>query len=382
MRLSVVVGTMNVGGKEIERLIMSFAEQEYSDKELIIVDGGSTDDTVETLKKYDDLISCWISEPDNGLVDAYNKGVKLSTGSFICFMGGSDWFNKGVFDEIVKAYNESGADVLYGDCALEQPNGELIMRSAGNVDLDSLYYSSSAFCTAGTFAKKEIFEMLEGVDLKIANDVFMWGMAHRKGYRFHYVDSGCPIAFFSCGGVSSTKEYPLWKDVRKARLMVIEGSYSLSKRWRSVLDSDYGIKMARLYKRVLPINEYLDLMSDSIEESENYVIWGSGYYGKEIYAALLRRGKKISHIVDSAADRQGCVFENMVIESPRILNNETKAEIIIAVSDYEAEIRRQIDTIISTGSVKVDSVGSIMYRAYLKRGDGILDKAYSEGIIG
>ena len=89
--ISVVIAVFN-GERYLEQTIQSIVEQTYDDKELIIIDGGSTDKTVEIIKKYESKIAYWVSEKDKGIADAFNKGVKAARGDYINFQGDGDGF--------------------------------------------------------------------------------------------------------------------------------------------------------------------------------------------------------------------------------------------------------------------------------------------------
>lgn len=85
MKISVVTVCYNAADT-IEKTMLSVLNQTHHDIEYIIIDGGSTDGTVEIIRKYADRIAYWVSEPDKGIYDAMNKGIKVATGEWINFM--------------------------------------------------------------------------------------------------------------------------------------------------------------------------------------------------------------------------------------------------------------------------------------------------------
>ena len=90
-KVSIIVPSFNQGGC-IEKLIRSVIIQNYPNKELIIIDGGSTDQALDVIKKYENFIAYWISETDQGIFDAMNKGIQKSTGDWLYFIGCDDYF--------------------------------------------------------------------------------------------------------------------------------------------------------------------------------------------------------------------------------------------------------------------------------------------------
>lgn len=87
--ISIIIATYN-SEKYLEQCIMSVLSQSYSNFELLVIDGGSTDNTVSIVKRYDDSVSYWISEPDNGIYDAWNKAVQRANGQWLVFLGSDD----------------------------------------------------------------------------------------------------------------------------------------------------------------------------------------------------------------------------------------------------------------------------------------------------
>jgi glycosyltransferase involved in cell wall biosynthesis len=115
MKLSLITVTRN-SGQYLEDSIKSVVGQTYKDIEFIIIDGKSNDNTIDIIKKYENYIHHWISEPDRGMYDAINKGMQLSTGDIIGILNSDDIFdNNDVVAAIVKTFVEQQVDSIYGD---------------------------------------------------------------------------------------------------------------------------------------------------------------------------------------------------------------------------------------------------------------------------
>ena len=89
--ITIIIAVFN-GAKTLQQCIDSVVQQSYPNKQLIIIDGGSTDGTVELLQANDQSISYWVSEPDKGIYNAWNKGLLKAEGEWICFLGADDYF--------------------------------------------------------------------------------------------------------------------------------------------------------------------------------------------------------------------------------------------------------------------------------------------------
>lgn len=134
--ISVVTVSYNAA-LTIEQTILSIINQTYKNIEYIIVDGGSTDDTINIIKKYADEITYWVSESDRGIYDAMNKGVDVATGDWICFVNCGDYFSSlDVLDKIFNNNTYSKIDIIYGDS--EAFNDELILYSKAGEDICEL----------------------------------------------------------------------------------------------------------------------------------------------------------------------------------------------------------------------------------------------------
>jgi len=122
MKVSIITAVYN-GVETIEGCIKSVVGQNYPDIEHIIIDGGSTDGTLDVIKKYGDSIAKVISEPDSGIYDAMNKGIKLATGDVIGFLNSDDFYaSNEVLEKVADVFRKYDVDSCYGDLVYVDKN--------------------------------------------------------------------------------------------------------------------------------------------------------------------------------------------------------------------------------------------------------------------
>ena len=139
-------------GKKLEETILSILSQTYDNLEFIIIDGSSTDGTIDIIKKYQDKIDYWISEKDSGIFDAMNKGILAAKGDYINFMNAGDFFiRKNLVMEIVDILNSQEIDFLYGDVNVGNNN---IIKNKIRYNTQFIY---KTICHQAIFAHKKCF---------------------------------------------------------------------------------------------------------------------------------------------------------------------------------------------------------------------------------
>ncbi len=198
-KLSLITINLN-DAKGLEKTLSSvWNDQAYTDFEHIVIDGGSTDGSVDVIKKYADKLAYWISEPDKGIYNAMNKGIVKATGDYLLFINGGDWLAPDILTEVFK--NKFDEDIVYGNFTYVKNNGslrpEIYKRPLTYIDL--LIYSIGH---PASFIKKSLFDKgLYNENFRIVSD---WAF-----YCDHIIKNRCSvrhidmnISFFNTYGIS------------------------------------------------------------------------------------------------------------------------------------------------------------------------------------
>ncbi len=163
--------------KYIEQTILSIINQDYDNLEYIIIDGGSTDGTVDIIKKYEDKITYWISEPDKGQSEAINKGIKVSTGDVFNWINADDYLEEGILKVIGKYFEDDSLNVLCTRTTFIRPDGSTYINVATDFS-QGLYkvLNSRGLNQMGMFWRMSKIKELKGVNtnFQYAMDLDMW----------------------------------------------------------------------------------------------------------------------------------------------------------------------------------------------------------------
>ncbi len=156
MKLSII--TVNLNNKEgLQKTIDSIVPQTFKDFEWIVIDGGSTDGSKELIERFSDHMSFWVSEPDKGIYNAMNKGIKVAKGEYVNFMNSGDCFAKDtVLEEVF--INPHSADVLYGYMTRDTIDGEYVNLPLMKKKLSWMDFYHDGLPHQSSFIKRELFE--------------------------------------------------------------------------------------------------------------------------------------------------------------------------------------------------------------------------------
>jgi glycosyltransferase involved in cell wall biosynthesis len=162
MRVTLITIVRN-GESYIERTIKSALSQSYNNIEYIVLDGSSSDRTMEVVAAYKDRISIVVSEPDKGISDAWNKGLGLATGDIIALLNAGDGHYPDAVSKAVQAI-KAGADMTYGDTELVDDDGKVLRVNQGRFHL--WWYSAGfGFYHPSVFARKSVYDKVGGFSL-------------------------------------------------------------------------------------------------------------------------------------------------------------------------------------------------------------------------
>lgn len=163
--------TVNYNDKiGLNKTIQSVVNQNFEDFEFIIIDGGSTDGSLDTIEQNKSKINYWVSEKDNGVFNAMNKGIKAANGEFVIFMNGGDCFASDTILSEVSSELNSDFDIYYGDNNKISPNSKRLKKYPEKLTF-SFFYSSS-INHQSTFIRRSLFEtyFYYNENYKIASD--------------------------------------------------------------------------------------------------------------------------------------------------------------------------------------------------------------------
>jgi glycosyltransferase involved in cell wall biosynthesis len=206
MKISIITVCYN-SASHISDAILSVARQNYPEIEHIIVDGGSTDGTEEILKAHENKIAQWISEPDSGIYDAMNKGLKMATGDIVGILNSDDfYYNDHIISTVADAFTDPEIDAVYGDLIFVDPeNLNRVVRSYSSAKWNPERFAKGYMPAHPTFFVRSKYYEQYGwfeTDYKIAADYEMLiRLLYVHKLRYKYL----PVTMVKMrkGGVSS-----------------------------------------------------------------------------------------------------------------------------------------------------------------------------------
>jgi len=201
----------------LQRCIDSVQNQSHANVEHIVIDGGSTDGTLDTIKRNQHVLDYFISEPDSGIYAAMNKGIRLARGRYLAMINSDDWLIPDGVRKSVRALLESGADFSIGHANVFNEAGEHFHTwKIGNFD-DRILISGMSFCHQAVFAHRDCYNSLGlySENLRICSDYKWVKSLFVNKRRAIFLEE--PVVNFSYTGLTVTHR-GLWKAEAKILL--------------------------------------------------------------------------------------------------------------------------------------------------------------------
>jgi glycosyltransferase involved in cell wall biosynthesis len=265
-RISIITPSYNQG-RYLEQTIRSVLAQDYPNLEYIVIDGGSTDQSVEILKHYSSRIQYWISEPDGGQTMAINKGLRRCTGEIIGYLNSDDYYLPGALPAVARAFlRQPGADLIYGRCAFVDEHGEPKQEHFGSItsfreilDLWGVWWAKRQLVQPEVFWTRRIMNRIGHFDenLTYAMDYDYWVRILRAGSLAFRLDYPTAAFRFHAAQKSTAREKAA------TELLQIVKSYLWEKRSPVPWSERFKLQNHWLYQSV-----FLKEVTDSLGRNE------------------------------------------------------------------------------------------------------------------
>jgi glycosyltransferase involved in cell wall biosynthesis len=216
--LVTVITVVYNGEKYLEHTIQSVLSQTYNNIEYIVVDGGSSDGTLDILRKYNNQIAYWKSEPDRGISDAFNKGIELATGEVIGILNADDWYEPDAVSRVVAHYKPDS--ILHGIIQYWDEEGSKEAQARPNL---SILPREMSLNHPTVFISKSLYQKHGTFDLryKLSMDYHLLLRLYKANVQFIYVDA--VITNMRLGGASANIE-ECYREVLKVKDDVLGAS--------------------------------------------------------------------------------------------------------------------------------------------------------------
>ncbi len=189
------------GEKHLDKTISSVINQTYKNIEYIIVDGGSTDGTLDIIRKYENLVDYWVSEKDQGIYDAMNKGIGLASGKYIGLINADDWYSLDAVEVVVQMFSQSRAEVIFGQVFFVDERLQLarildvpIPKNRRELKINIVH--PATFLAASIYKQKKF-----DIRFRLASDYAFFLDVFDSGATFLRVEK--VLSYMRCGGSSS-----------------------------------------------------------------------------------------------------------------------------------------------------------------------------------
>jgi len=330
-KISIITVTYNAE-KFLEKTIQSVINQNYKNLEFLIIDGKSTDKTINIIKKYENQLTYWISEEDNGIYDAMNKGINKATGDWINFMNAGDMLSSNtILTEVFnKTYN---CDVIYSDSFIINNKLEITKEFKAE-NLNYFLKAQMPFIHQSSFIRRDIMLNFPfRTDYKLASDYDLFFNLYHNGYKFEYLKN-IKIANFLSGGMHTFNMVQYTAEATNSLLFTTSNKSSLENLEIVEIFKPFNNELKKFFPSVL--SSLLLNVELIMNKYDRVILYGFGTLGKLLYSSY---SNKIINIIDKS-------YSNKDLSLPIInldeINKCNYQIVLISVLNKEKEIIKDL----------------------------------------
>lgn len=342
MKISIVTVSFN-SEKTIEQTIQSVLNQTYKNIEYIIIDGGSNDSTISIIEKYRDKVGYFVSEQDEGIYNAMNKGIRAASGDIVGIINSDDWYDRNTIEKAVEYFSENAIDILYGDCIYLYEDGQRVRNM--KFPLEAMWYLM-AMPHPTVFVKKEVYQKYGVFDesYQMAADYELLLRFYSAGLKFGYLEYD--MAYFRAGGATTKRIIMSLQETKDIALFYArkynktEFMQTICERYDQRIESEskkIQLKNAKDKREMIP-----NIMLKYLGDTEGITVFGTGVKGKECLKRLRDWKIPVKMFVDNDTEKWGILFEGIPVCRPSVLAGRNE-KIIVASTVYSEDICSQIE---------------------------------------
>lgn len=386
IKITVLIPVYNMKSV-ISRAIESVLLQSYHNIELVVLDGGSEDGTLDVLKKYKDDIDVFVSQKDKGPSFAMASNLEKITGDYVTMLGADDWYcDENAIAEAVVTIENTGTDVAFGDCNFVYSEGNVIRKKVQLRGLDNLYYYNSLF-TISSFVRSDLLSWYYGEywskycdRVNISTDHFLWLLLYHNGYKFAYINSDNAITNFSTMGRSNTNIYKGCIEGELILREVLRNDNELLDIYLEKYGKYFAARTLALYIKVLGPSRFASCVKTHIQ-NKKYAIFGVGDMGRTLFEVLSVCGMTPVYLIDNNPDLDSTQYMGVEVISPEKLKNKIDLTVVIAAFGNELAIREQLSNLSMDSSMEIVDYVDIALDIQKILGTDILNMAFGDGTI-
>ncbi len=333
MLVSIITVCFNAA-ETIETTIKSIVSQTYKNIEYIVVDGGSVDGTLQILEHYRKHISVIVSERDEGIYDAMNKGIDLAQGDFIGIINADDWYEEDAIEKVVRISRNISENTGVISGQIRFIDGEQSFLSKKK-EMEQIWMEMPISHPA-TFIRKSVYEKYGtyNTHYQIAADYELIFRLYINHVNFYFCND--ILANFRVGGISSAR-----KDILLREDVEVLNQYK--KYAPNQIKVEDGIKrkdsIRLFYKAGRDILcEILGITS----KHQKILVFGCGYWGREMIKQMDRWSITVEAVIDNNSDLWGTKISEHIVSAPVILQKQLCPKIVIAIQGQTSAIEGQI----------------------------------------